>query len=456
MGLTLDTIVSFAKQRGFIFPSAEIYGGLSSCYDYGPLGIELKNNIKKAWWKSMIQQRNDIVGLDSAILTPKIVWQASGHLQNFHDPLVECLACHRRFRADHLLEATRAVPGYMKEQPLDISNIDCPECGGKLAEPKNFNLLMKTELGAVEGNTSQAYLRGETCQGIYLNFLNVLDTSRKKIPFGIAQIGKAFRNEITTKSFTFRTREFEQMEMQYFVNPADGAKHFEYWKDQRWKWFMDMGMKKQNLRWRQHEPDELVFYAKAAWDIEYNFSWSGWSEMAGVHYREGDLERHMQHSGKDMSYKDAQLDKSFIPHIVETSDGVDRAALMFLIDAYEEVDTRSGQKNSKHEKEVILKLHKELAPIKIAILPLMKKEPLQNLALQVQTLLWGNWMTQYDETTNIGKRYRRQDEIGTPYCVTIDYDSLDDNCVTVRDRDTMEQERVSISELNRFFESKFN
>ncbi len=456
MSVNLETLVSFAKRRGFIFQSAEIYGGLSSCYDYGPLGVELKNNVKKAWWKDMVMKRNDVVGLDSSILTPKIVWEASGHMQSFHDPLVECTVCHHRFRADHLLEAKQAEPGYLKEEPLDIRDINCPECDGKLGEAQNFNLLMKTELGAVEGKKDEAFLRGETCQGIYLNFLNVLDTTRKKLPFGIAQIGKAFRNEITTKNFTFRTREFEQMEQQFFVKPDEADKYFEFWKEQRWNWYLNLGIKKDNIRLRQHAEDERAHYAKDAWDIEYKTPWGGWGEMAGIHNRgDWDLSRHSEYSKTNLRYKDQQSGEEYMPYIVETSDGADRATLMFLIDAYEEVETRSGDENSKHNKEVVLRLHKDLAPIKVAILPLSKKEPLQKLSAEIQSKLWDKHMTQYDETGSIGKRYRRQDEIGTPYCITVDFESLEDKKVTVRDRDTMEQVRVDISEIDQYIEDKF-
>jgi len=455
MEKTLDKIVSLAKRRGFIYQSAEIYGGFASSYDYGPLGVELKNNIKRAWWKAMVRQRNDVVGLDSSILTPRVVWEASGHIQSFFDPLVECKVCHHRFRADHLLEARQAEPGHLKETPLDVTTIPCPDCGGQLTPPRNFNLLMKTELGAVEGDKEEAYLRGETCQGIYLNFLNVKDSMRKKPPFGIAQIGKAFRNEITTKNFTFRTREFEQMEMQYFVKPADAARHFDYWKEQRWSWYLNLGMKPENMRWRQHAENERAHYAKDAWDIEYNTVWAGWKEMAGVHNRgDWDLSRHGQYSKVDLSCKDAETGEQLVPYIIETSDGADRAALMFLLDAYEEVETRSGAEEAVHEKEVVLRLHKDLAPIKVAVLPLSKKEPLQNVAREVQSMLWGEWMTQYDETGSIGKRYRRQDEIGTPYCVTVDFISLEDKKVTVRDRDTMKQDRVSIGEIMDYLEEK--
>jgi glycyl-tRNA synthetase len=452
----MEKIISLCKRRGFIFPSAEIYGGLSSSYDYGPLGVELKNNIKKAWWKTMVQNRNDVVGLDSSILTPPIVWEASGHMQGFHDPLVECKKCHHRFRADHLLEAKQAEPGYIKEKPISVTDIPCPDCGADLSEPRNFNLLMKTELGAVEGTKGEAYLRGETCQGIYLDYLSIKESMRMKIPFGIAQTGKAFRNEITTKNFIFRMREFEQMEMQYFINPKEGEKTFAYWKEQRWNWYVNLGMNTENMRWRQHAPDERAHYAKDAWDIEYNTPWGGWLEVAGVHNRgDWDLSRHAKFSGVDMAYK-SEDGEEFIPYIIETSDGADRATLMFLLDAYTEMDPRSGDEESKHEKEVVLRLHRNLAPIKAAILPLSKKEPLQTLAKEVQSKVWGDFMTMYDETGSIGKRYRRQDEIGTPYCVTVDFDSLEDKKVTVRDRDTMAQERIAIDDLADYLKDKFN
>ncbi|MFA5175310.1 MAG: glycine--tRNA ligase [Patescibacteria group bacterium] len=452
-----EKIISLAKRRGFIYQTAEIYGGLAASYDYGPLGVELKNNLKKAWWKAMVAKRNDVVGLDSAILTPRIVWEASGHLQSFHDPLVECKSCHHRFRADHLLEAKQAEPGYIKEKPIEMKDLKCPDCGGELTEPKNFNLLMKTELGSVEGQKEEAYMRGETCQGIYLDYLSVKESMRKKLPFGIAQIGKAFRNEITTKNFTFRMREFEQMEQQYFVNPKDAEKHFNYWKEQRWNWYKNLGMKEEDMRWRQHADNERAHYAKDAWDIEYNTPWGGWKEMAGVHNRgDWDLSRHGQYSKVDMTYRDEETGEKFIPWIVETSDGADRAVLMFLVDAFDEIDARSGEEDAKHEKEIVLRLHKDLAPIKIAVFPLSKKEPLQKLALEIQAELWKKRMTQYDESGSIGKRYRRQDEIGTPYCVTVDFDTLEDKKVTVRDRDTMEQERVEIGNLKNYFDEKFD
>ncbi|MEK9158474.1 MAG: glycine--tRNA ligase, partial [Patescibacteria group bacterium] len=347
----MEKLISLCKRRGFVFPSSEIYGGLSSCYDYGPLGVELKNNIKKAWWKAIVQTRDDVVGLDSSILTSKIVWEASGHLQSFNDPLVECKKCQHRFRADHLLEARQAEPGYIKEKPLTIKDVACPDCGGELSEPRNFNLLMKTELGAVEGAKEEAYLRGETCQGIYLDFLNVKDSLRKKLPFGIAQIGKAFRNEITTKNFIFRTREFEQMEMQYFVNPQEVGKFFEEWREWTMEWYKRMIYRPENLRWRQHEEDERAHYAKDAWDVEYNTP-MGWKEFAGVHNRgDWDLSRHSQYSGVDLSYQDPVSNEKFMPWISEVSFGCDRAVFLFLLDAYDEVEARSGDEEAKHEKE---------------------------------------------------------------------------------------------------------
>ncbi len=452
---SLEPIVSFAKRRGFIFQSSEIYGGLSSCYDYGPLGVELKNNVKKAWWKAMVQNRNDVVGLDASILMAPKVWEASGHLEGFTDPLVDCKECKKRWRADHLLEAKGIKPTF---QPGDWGKHDlkCPECGGDLTEIRKFNLMFKTQMGALEDEAAEIYLRPETCQGIYTNFLNVQQSMRKKVPFGIAQIGKAFRNEITPGHFTFRTREFEQMEQQYFCHPDEKKKIFDMWQELRKQWYLDLGIKKENLQFREHEKTELAHYAARALDIEYNYPGMGFTELAGVHDRGNwDLSRHSEFSGQDLSYFDQEKNEKFIPHVIETSDGVERATLAFLIDAYDEVETRSGEEGGKHEKEVVLRLHKDLAPIKVAILPLSKKEPLQKLSDEIQSELRHDWMTMYDETGSIGKRYRRQDEIGTPYCVTVDFDSLEDKAVTVRDRDTMEQDRIAISALKEWLEEKF-
>ncbi|MFH1286160.1 MAG: glycine--tRNA ligase [Candidatus Magasanikbacteria bacterium] len=450
---SFEKIVSFAKQRGFIFPSSEIYGGLSSCYDYGPLGVEFKNNIKKAWWKAMVQERDDVVGLDSAILMHPKTWEASGHVEGFTDPLVDCKDCHKRWRADHLLEAKGIKPDF---RPGAMEkDVVCPECSGELTDVRKFNLMFKTFMGAVEGTAYEIYLRPETCQGIYVNFQNILQSMRKKIPFGVAQIGKAFRNEITPGNFTFRTREFEQMEQQYFIHPNDAEKVYEDWKKLRMQWYLDLGIDKKNLRFREHEKGELVHYAKAATDIEYNYPDMGFKELAGIHNRgDWDLSRHEKYSGEELQYFNQETKEKYTPHIIETSDGADRAALAFLLDAYDEVETRSGDDQSKHSTEVVLRLHKALAPIKVAILPLSKKESLQKFSKEIQTELRSTWMTQYDETGSIGKRYRRQDEIGTPYCITVDFDSLEDEKVTVRDRDTMEQERVKINDLKQYMEER--
>lgn len=443
---SLDHIVSLAKRRGFIFQSSEIYGGLSSCYDYGPLGVELKNNVKKMWWRAMVQDRDDIVGLDAAILMHPKTWEASGHVEGFTDPLVDCKKCHKRWRADHLLEAKGIKPDF-RPGSWDKSVV-CPECSGELTDVRKFNLMFKTYMGVVEETAAQIYLRPETCQGIYLNFLNIQQSMRKKIPFGVAQIGKAFRNEITPGNFTFRTREFEQMEQQYFVHPSEAEKYFTEWKAKRMAWYEALGMKKENLRFRDHAKDELAHYAKAAVDIEYQFPGMGFKELAGIHNRgDWDLSRHEKFSGQELKYLNPESGEKYTPYIVETSDGADRVTLAFLLDAYEEVETRSGDEDGKHEKEVVLRLHKSLAPIKVAFLPLSKKEPLQQLTREIQGKVRREWMTQYDETGSIGKRYRRQDEIGTPYCVTVDFDSLEDKKVTVRDRDTMVQERIAIAEL---------
>jgi len=426
---TLDKIVSLSKRRGFIYPSSEIYGGFSSVYDYGPLGVELKNNIKSHWWQTMVHQRLDIVGLDSAIFMHPKTWQASGHVDNFIDPLVECKQCHHRFRADSLQEDKQTV---------------CPDCGGELTPPKNFNLLVEAKLGLTDDNKDPVYLRGETCQGIYLNFLNVYNSTRQKIPFGIAQIGKSFRNEITPKNFTFRTREFEQMEMQYFVKPDEKKSMdvFQQWKQQRFDWYLDLGIAKDKLRLQPHPKDKLAHYAKAAEDIEYKTDFGGWKEMEGIHHRgDWDLGRHSEFSGKDLSVTDDQGD-SFIPWIVETSAGADRATLIFLLEAYRE---------DADKKRVYLSLDPRLAPFKAAVFPLLKNKPdIVSKAQQVYQRLSSKTNIAWDERGNIGKRYYSQDEIGTPYCITIDFDTLEDDTVTVRHRDTTKQERVGLDKLEDF------
>lgn len=437
----MDKIISLAKRRGFIFPSSEIYGGISSCWDYGPVGVEFKNNIKRAWWKEMVAKRRDVVGLDAAIIMSPKVWEASGHLTaGFADPLVECKECHRRFRQDEL-EA--------------MGKTRCPDCNGELTDSRQFNLMMKTFIGAVEDQSSVTYLRAETCQGIYVNFPSAKETMRMKIPFGIGQIGKSFRNEITPGNFIFRMREFEQMEMQFFIKPdrlADkgekkSADWFEYWKQERMNWYLGLGVKKDNLHFRDHRDDELAHYAKKACDVEYKFPF-GFKELEGIHDRgDWDLSNHAKHSGQDLSVFDEASKEKFIPQIIETSAGADRSALMLLADAYYEEEV-------KGEQRVVLKFHPRIAPFKVAVLPLMRKSELVAKAQEIFDLLRDKFSTQYDETGSIGKRYRRQDEIGTPLAATVDYDSLSDKKVTVRDRDTMKQERVLISKLPQYVADK--
>ncbi len=447
----MEKIISLCKRRGFVFPSSEIYGGFSAIYDFGPYGVELKNNIKKSWWRYMVQEREDIVGLDSAIFTHPKIWEASGHVQNFADPLIECKKCHNRFRVDHLLENIGVVADEkMSEDEIgEIFNdnrekIKCPACGkNDFTEIKKFNLLVKTNLGNLEGSITDeniSYLRGETCQGIYVNFKNVLDSTRVKIPFGIAQIGKAFRNEITARQFIFRTREFEQMEMQYFVHPKNDLDEYERLKQNRWEYYLSIGIKEENLKWHKHE--KLAFYAKDAYDIEYNFP-TGFREIEGLHARGNyDLSQHSKFSGQRLEYRDAITGEKYIPHVIEASAGADRVFLAIISEAYTE------EKINDEDIRVVLKFKKDLAPIKVAVFPLVKnKTDLTMKAREVFNKLKVNFTAEFDDNGNIGKRYRRQDEIGTPYCVTIDYDTLKDNTVTVRDRDSMKQVRVKIDEL---------
>ena len=418
----MEKIVSLCKRRGFIFQSSEIYGGLGSSWDYGPLGVELKRNVKDAWWKSMVHERDDMVGLDASILMHPQTWVASGHIKEFADPLVDCKSCRLRFRAD------------------DLNGNNCPSCGGELTEPRMFNLMFKTFMGPVEDEAAVVYLRPETAQGIFVNFQNVLSSSRRKLPFGIAQIGKAFRNEITTGNFIFRSREFEQMEIEFFVKPGSSEEWFKYWVEERFNWYIKLGIKKDHLHLRQHAENELAHYALGCYDIEYLFP-MGWAELEGIANRGNfDLTQHGQYSGKDMSYFDDEAEEHIIPHIIEPSAGVDRSVLAFLLDAYEE-DVVEG------EKRVVLRLHPELAPIKVAILPLSRNEKLAPLSRKVHAGLRQCFMTQYDDAQSIGRRYRRQDEIGTPFCVTIDFQSLDDQQVTIRERDSVRQIRVPIAEL---------
>jgi len=460
MNNLMEKIVSLCKRRGFIFPSSEIYGGISGFWDYGPYGVLLKNNIRAAWWQSMVLNREDIVGLDASIIMNPKVWEASGHVEAFVDPLVDCQKCKKRFRADHLVEKLeKEEEGVTTSSDIDklkkvLKGKKCPECGGELTEPRRFNLLMPAYVGVIEDEKSKVYLRGETCQGIYVDYEMVRKSARKKIPFGIAQIGKAFRNEITPGNFIFRSREFEQMEMQYFVHPKEAKQWFEYWKKERLNWYLNLGIKKGHLRLRQHAKDERAHYAKDAFDIEYRFPF-GWKELEGIHNRgDWDLSRHSKYSGKDLSYFDEEAGEKFMPYIIEASAGADRASLTFLLDAYDEDKAKTA--GGGEEKRAVLRFHKDIAPIQVAILPLSKHPDLSPLAKEVWQGLRRYFRTEYDETQSIGRRYRRQDEIGTPYCITIDFDSLKDKAVTIRDRDTMGQKRVRIADLIDVLKKEFD
>ncbi|MDQ6927179.1 MAG: glycine--tRNA ligase [Actinomycetota bacterium] len=418
----MEQVVNLCKRRGFVFPSSEIYGGFRSTYDYGPLGVLLKRNVMEAWWRAMVQERDDIVGLDAAVLMAPRVWEASGHVATFTDPLVDCRNCKERWRADQIVDT-------------------CPKCGSKdLTDARAFHLMFKTHVGPVEDEGAVAYLRPETAQGIFVNFANVLQTSRKKPPFGIAQQGKSFRNEITPGNFIFRTREFEQMEMEYFVPPDQGEKWFEYWKAKRLAWYIDLGIPEASLRLRGHDPDELSHYSTGTADVEFNYPW-GWGELEGVANRtDYDLTQHAKFSGERLEYFDQATGERYVPHVIEPAAGVGRSMMAFLLAAFDE-DEVNG------EKRTVLRLDRRLAPYKVAVLPLSKKDTLVPTAREVLATLQPHFMCDYDETQAIGRRYRRQDEIGTPYCVTIDFESLDDKAVTVRDRDTLSQDRVAIDEL---------
>jgi glycyl-tRNA synthetase len=428
---SMEKIVSLCRRRGFIFPSSEIYGGLSSCWDYGPLGVELKNNVKKAWWRAVVQQRDDIVGLDTSILMHPGIWEASGHLEGFSDPLVECKNCHLRWRAD------------------EFNGDVCPSCGGELTQPRQFNLMFKTFMGPIENEASIVYLRPETAQGIFVNFQNVVNTTRKKPPFGIAQIGKSFRNEITTGNFIFRSREFEQMEIEYFVKPGTDKEWFDYWLNERFNWYVGLGIKEENLKLRPHTSGELAHYAGECYDIDYQFP-MGLAELEGVANRgDFDLVQHAKFSGKSLTYLDEAIKEHIVPYVIEPSAGVDRSVLAFLCDAYNE-------EPDKDEIRVVLHLNPNLAPIKTAILPLSRKEPLAKVAKEIYTDLRQYWITDYDDSQSIGRRYRRQDEIGTPYCVTVDFKSLEDKQVTIRERDSMKQIRIPTGELDNTLAAKLS
>jgi glycyl-tRNA synthetase len=422
----LSKITSLAKRRGILFQNSEIYGGNGGFFDYGPVGVEMKNNLKKMWWKFMVEDRENVVGIDGAIITHPKVWEASGHVKNFNDELVECKKCHKRFRLDLIDNASK-----------------CPECDGEFTTSKKYNLMFKTEIGVIEGEKTEAYLRAEACQTIYLDFKNVVDSSRVKVPFGIAQIGKAFRNEITPGKLLYRAREFEQYDLQFFVHPSEMDKWFEYWKEERMSFYKQLYRKHENLRFHQHSDVDLAFYAKKAFDIEYNTPW-GWAENEGIHWRgDYDLTVHSKFSGKDLSYVDPNTNEKYIPWIVETSGGLDRTFLYTLMDAYEEETLENG------EIRTVLKINKDIAAYKAAVFPLVaNKEEILNKAKDVYSLLKKTNRVIFDERGNIGKRYRYQDEIGTPNCITIDYQTLEDNTVTVRDRDTMTQTRVKIEDLN--------
>ncbi|MEA1910593.1 MAG: glycine--tRNA ligase [Spirochaetota bacterium] len=424
--VTMEKLVSLCKRRGLVYQSSEIYGGMAGAWDYGPLGVNLKNNIRDYWWKEMTQLQDNIVGLDAAIMMHPKVWEASGHVDSFTDPMVDCKECKARFRSDH----------------IDLAAA-CPNCGAKdsFTEPREFNMMFSTHLGSVADSGNIVYLRPETAQGIFANFKNVVQTSRVKIPFGIAQVGKAFRNEITTKNFIFRTVEFEQMEMQFFVKPGDDDKWFSYWKDSRIKYYDRLGIRSAKLKFHQHGSDELAHYAKDAFDIEYEFP-MGWQELEGIHSRtDFDLSRHAEFSGKDLTYLDDLTHERYLPYVIETSAGLTRTVLMVLSDAYEEEELEGG------DVRTVLHFHPELAPITVAVLPLVKKDGIKEIAEKLEKDLREDFSTFYDQSGAIGRRYRRMDEVGTPYCVTVDYDTKEDNTVTIRFRDSMEQERVPVDKL---------
>ncbi len=456
----MDKIISLAKRRGFVFPGSEIYGGLANAWDYGPLGVELKTNIKKAWWDSFVRDRFDVVGLDSAIMMNPTVWEASGHIGGFSDPLMDCKECKNRHRADKLIEETleqRGEPAIiveglsheeLKNKIIELG-IKCPNCGAiEFTDIRQFNLMFKTYQGVTEDSAALVYLRPETAQGIFVNFRNVATTSRKKIPFGIAQIGKSFRNEITPGNFIFRTREFEQMEMEYFCHPDDSLDQFKYWKNFCYNWVLEYGIKKESIRMRDHGEQELSHYSKATTDIEFRYPF-GWGELWGIAHRgDFDLTQHQTFSKKDLQYTIPGTNEKYVPHVIEPALGVDRLALSIIIDAYEEEELEGG------ETRTLLKLNKHLAPIQVAFLPLSKKlaEPTQDIFHKVAK----EFVCDYDESQSIGKRYRRQDEIGTPLCVTVDFDTLEDNAVTIRDRDSMNQERVPVDQLVNYLSKKLN
>ena len=450
-----DAVVNLSKRRGFVFPSSEIYGGTRSAWDYGPLGVELKENVRRQWWRTMVTSRDDIVGIDSAIILAPQVWQASGHVATFTDPLVECLHCHRRWRADHLEEEFEARKGRAPENGL--ADIPCPNCGtkGQYTEPKQFSGMLRTYLGPVEDESALHYLRPETAQGIFVNFLNVMTTARKKPPFGIAQTGKSFRNEITPGNFIFRTREFEQMEMEFFVEPGTDDKWFDYWLEQRWKWHTDLGIREENLRYFEHPKEKLSHYSKRTIDIEYRFRFGGseFAELEGIANRtDFDLTTHAEHSGADLTYFDQEKNERWTPYVIEPALGLTRSVLAFLLDAYSEDEAPNAK--GVLEKRTVLRLDPRLAPIKAAVLPLSRNADLSPKARDLAADLRKHWNVEFDDAQAIGRRYRRQDEIGTPFAITVDFDTLDDDAVTVRERDSMTQTRVGLSQVEQFLAAR--
>jgi glycyl-tRNA synthetase len=445
----MEAITSLAKRRGIVFPSSEIYGGLRSFWDYGPLGVELKRNVKQLWWRSMVQLRDDVVGLDASVIMSPKVWEASGHLESFTDPLVECLNCHQRFRADHLPGVHAPQSGHEEDETtVDMhAKPVCPNCGhDRFTDPRNFNLMFKTFMGPVEEDAATVYLRPETAQGMFVDFVTIQQTTRKKIPFGIAQQGRSFRNEITPGNFIFRTREFEQMEMEFFVEPGTDEGWHDYWIDERFRWYVDLGIRKENLRLREHEKDELSHYSKRTVDVEYRYPFTDWGELEGIANRtDFDLKAHERASGEDLTYFDQEKQTRYHPFVIEPAAGVDRIILAFLLDAYREEEAPTAKGGT--EKRTLLALHKDVAPIKVAVLPLSRNEKLTPEARRVFDLVKTGWMCDYDDAGSIGRRYRRQDEVGTPFCVTVDFDSLEDRQVTVRERDSMRQDRLPIDAL---------
>ncbi|RCG32871.1 glycine--tRNA ligase [Sphaerisporangium album] len=454
----MDTIVSLAKRRGLVYPSSEIYGGLRASWDYGPLGVELKNNVKREWWKSMVQGRDDVVGLDSSVILAREVWEASGHVKEFVDPLTECQSCHKRFRADHLEEAYAEKHGG-KAPENGLADLTCPNCGtkGAFTAPRMFNGLLKTYLGAVEDESGLAYLRPETAQGIFINYLNVQQSSRKKIPFGIGQIGKSFRNEITPGNFIFRTREFEQMEMEFFVKPGSDEEWHQYWIDERYQWYVGLGIDRDNLRLYEHPKDKLSHYSKRTVDIEYRFNFTGseWGELEGVANRtDFDLSTHAAASGTDLSFFEQDSGERYVPYVIEPAAGVDRCALTFMIDAYT-VDEAPNAKGVM-EQRTVMRLDHRLAPVKAAVLPLSRNADLSPKARDLAAQLRRRWNVEFDDAGAIGRRYRRQDEIGTPFCITIDFDTLEDQAVTIRERDSMAQKRIALDQVDSYLRQHLN